>query len=111
MSIHQLEKVRAAYHKSCLKEQTALDKEKQANEDSEMSPEKKQKITDAREKVTEEKEKVRREVNTMQKLTPGHACCGLRASFTARLNSQFLIHVTDLNMLHSNYVLLACCMW
>ncbi|XP_068440024.1 protein kinase C and casein kinase substrate in neurons protein 1-like [Clinocottus analis] len=55
----KLEKARVAYHKSCQREQTALDKEKQANENSEMSPEKKQKITGAREKVTEEKEKIR----------------------------------------------------
>ncbi|XP_034414726.1 protein kinase C and casein kinase substrate in neurons protein 1-like isoform X2 [Cyclopterus lumpus] len=55
----KLEKTRVAYHKSCQREQTALDKEKQANENSEMSPEKKQKITEAREKVTEEKEKIR----------------------------------------------------
>lgn len=60
----QLEKVRAAYHKSCQKEQTALDREKQGNEDAEMSPEKKQKLADAREKATGEKLKVSREVNT-----------------------------------------------
>ncbi|CAG04381.1 unnamed protein product, partial [Tetraodon nigroviridis] len=51
----QLDKVRAAYHKSCQKEQTALDKEKQANEDAEMSPEKKEKLAGAREKATGEK--------------------------------------------------------
>uniref|UniRef100_A0A3Q3RYT7 Protein kinase C and casein kinase substrate in neurons protein 2-like n=1 Tax=Mastacembelus armatus TaxID=205130 RepID=A0A3Q3RYT7_9TELE len=56
----KLEKARVAYHKSCQKEQTALEKEKQANENAEMSPGKKQKITDAREKATEEKQKVRR---------------------------------------------------
>lgn len=56
--ISQLEKVRAAYHKSCQKEQTALDKEKQANEDAEMSAEKKRKITHAREAAAEEKELV-----------------------------------------------------
>lgn len=61
----QLEKARAMYHKSCLKEQSALDKEKIANEDTEMSPEKKQKMTEAREKATKEKEKVRRGVNTV----------------------------------------------
>ncbi|TNN04008.1 protein kinase C and casein kinase substrate in neurons protein 3-like isoform X1 [Takifugu flavidus] len=53
--LQKLEKVRAAYHKSCQKEQTALDREKQANEDAEMSPEKKQKLADAREKATGEK--------------------------------------------------------
>lgn len=62
--ISQLEKVRAAYHKSCQKEQTALDKEKQANEDAEMSPEKKRKITNARETATEEKELVSGERRT-----------------------------------------------
>lgn len=55
----QLEKVRAAYHKSCQKEQAALDKEKQANEDAETSPEKKQKLASARESATEDKEKVK----------------------------------------------------
>ncbi|XP_047465515.1 protein kinase C and casein kinase substrate in neurons protein 1-like isoform X2 [Mugil cephalus] len=55
----KLEKVRAAYHKACQREQAAQDKEKQANENSEMSPEKKQKFTEAREKATEEKEKIR----------------------------------------------------
>lgn len=60
----QLDKVRAAYHKSCQKEQTALDKEKQANEDAEMSPEKKEKLAGAREKATGEKLKVSREVKT-----------------------------------------------
>lgn len=63
--ILQLEKIRVAYHKTCQREQTALDKEKQANENSEMSPEKKQKFTEAREKATEEKEKVRRDVNLL----------------------------------------------
>ncbi|XP_029705047.1 protein kinase C and casein kinase substrate in neurons protein 3-like isoform X1 [Takifugu rubripes] len=53
--LQKLEKVRAAYHKSCQQEQTALDREKQANEDAEMSPEKKQKLADAREKATGEK--------------------------------------------------------
>lgn len=57
--VQQLEKVRVAYHKSCQKENTALDKEKQANENSEMSEEKKQKIIEARERATEDKEKVR----------------------------------------------------
>lgn len=70
MCIQQLEKARVAYHKSCQREQTALDKEKQANENSEMSPEKKQKITEAREKAREEKEKVRSNVNT---LAPVHS--------------------------------------
>lgn len=65
MCIQQLEKTRVAYHKSCQREQAALDKEKQANENTEMSPEKKQKFTEAREKVTEEKEKVRMDVNTL----------------------------------------------
>lgn len=74
MCIQQLEKVRVAYHKSCQREQTALDKEKQANENSEMSPEKKQKITEAREKATEEKEKVRRDVNTLHPFTPSESC-------------------------------------
>uniref|UniRef100_A0A8C7YDM3 Zgc:91999 n=1 Tax=Oryzias sinensis TaxID=183150 RepID=A0A8C7YDM3_9TELE len=50
---------RVAYHKSCQREQVALDKEKQANENSEISEEKKQKHTEAREKATEEKEKAR----------------------------------------------------
>lgn len=65
----QLDKIRAAYHKSCQKEQTALDKEKQANEDAEMSPEKKQKMADALEKATGEKLKVSREVATLQRRT------------------------------------------
>lgn len=55
----QLEKVRAAYHKCCQKEQAALDKEKQANEDAETSPEKKQKLASARESATEDKEEVK----------------------------------------------------
>lgn len=55
----QLEKVRATYHKSCQKEQTALDKEKQANEDAEMSPQKKQKLASARDSATQDKEKVK----------------------------------------------------
>lgn len=65
----QLDKVRAAYHKSCQKEQTALDREKQANEDADMSPEKKQKLADAREQATVEKLKVSGEVNTVQGFT------------------------------------------
>lgn len=60
MCIQQLETARVAYHKSCQREQAALDKEKQANENTELSPEKKQKVTEAREKITEEKEKVRK---------------------------------------------------
>lgn len=71
--IKQLEKIRVAYHKSCQREQTAIDKEKQANDNSEMSPEKKQKITEAREKATEEKEKVRRDVNTLHHFILMHA--------------------------------------
>uniref|UniRef100_G3P1M8 F-BAR domain-containing protein n=1 Tax=Gasterosteus aculeatus aculeatus TaxID=481459 RepID=G3P1M8_GASAC len=55
----KLETARVAYHKSCQREQAALDKEKQANENTELSPEKKQKVTEAREKITEEKEKIR----------------------------------------------------
>lgn len=69
MLLHQLEKARVAYHKSCQREQAALDKEKQANENTEMSPEKKQKFTDAKEKVTEEKEKVRRDGDTLHLLS------------------------------------------
>lgn len=69
MCIEQLEKARVAYHKSCQREQTALDKEKHANENSELSPEKKQKISDAREKATEVKDKVRRDVNTRHHFT------------------------------------------
>ncbi|XP_026206891.1 protein kinase C and casein kinase substrate in neurons protein 2-like [Anabas testudineus] len=61
----KLEKAQVAHHKSCQREQTALDKEKQANESSEMSPEKKQKITEAREKATEEKEKSRERYEKM----------------------------------------------
>ncbi|KAF7204641.1 protein kinase C and casein kinase II substrate protein 3 isoform X2 [Nothobranchius furzeri] len=57
--LQKLEKVRASYHKTCQKEQAALDKERQARESSEMSEEKKLKITEAKEKATEEKEKVR----------------------------------------------------
>ncbi|XP_011486476.1 protein kinase C and casein kinase substrate in neurons 2 protein [Oryzias latipes] len=57
--LQKLEKARVAYHKSCQREQVALDKEKQANENSEISEEKKQKHTEAREKATEEKEKAR----------------------------------------------------
>ncbi|XP_024140051.1 protein kinase C and casein kinase substrate in neurons 2 protein [Oryzias melastigma] len=57
--LQKLEKARVAYHKSCQREQVALDKEKQANENSEMSEEKKQKHSEAREKATEEKEKAR----------------------------------------------------
>jgi len=55
----KLEKAQAVYHKSCQREQVAVDKEKQANENSDMSPEKKQKFTEARERATEEKEKTR----------------------------------------------------
>ncbi|KAI9531769.1 hypothetical protein NQZ68_038162 [Dissostichus eleginoides] len=55
----KLEKARVAYHKSCQREQNALDKEKQANENPQTSPEKKQKFLESREKVTEDKEKVR----------------------------------------------------
>lgn len=62
--IQQLEKARVSFHKTCQREATALDKEKQANENTEMSPEKKQKFTNTREKVTEEKEKVRRGFNS-----------------------------------------------
>lgn len=68
----QLDKVRAAYHKSCQKEQTALDKEKQANEDTEMSPEKKQKLANTRAKATGEKLKVSSEVKTVQVSTSKH---------------------------------------
>lgn len=67
--LHQLEKARVAYHKSCQREQAALDKEKQANENTEMSPEKKQKFTDAKEKATEEKEKVSRNGDTLHLLS------------------------------------------
>lgn len=96
-----------SYHKSCQREQTALDKEKQANENTEMSPEKKQKFVDAREKVTEEKEKVRRDVNTL------HHSCMLNKGFihsTFKFNNPNSQHATQLNMLHSTEVLLACCM-
>ncbi|XP_034049844.1 protein kinase C and casein kinase substrate in neurons protein 3-like [Thalassophryne amazonica] len=55
----KLEKVRVAYHKACQREQAAIDKEKQANENAEMSPEKKQKVTAAREHTAQEKEKIR----------------------------------------------------
>lgn len=70
----QLEKVRVAYHKSCQREQTALDKEKQVNENTDMSPEKKQKYADAKVKATEEKDKVRRHVNTPHHFTPSKPC-------------------------------------
>ncbi len=76
MCIQQLEKARVAYHKSCQREQAALDKEKQTSENSEMSPEKKQKFTDAREKATEEKEKVIRDVYTH---APLHSKCVMHA--------------------------------
>uniref|UniRef100_A0A667YWC3 Zgc:91999 n=1 Tax=Myripristis murdjan TaxID=586833 RepID=A0A667YWC3_9TELE len=56
--LKKLDSVRLSYHKACQKEQTVIDKEKQANE-SETTPEKQQKLTAAREKATEEKEKVR----------------------------------------------------
>ncbi|XP_053720445.1 protein kinase C and casein kinase substrate in neurons protein 2-like [Synchiropus splendidus] len=55
----KLEKAQAAYHKSCQREQAAIDKEKQANENAEMSPEKKQKFIVAKEKAAEDKEKTR----------------------------------------------------
>lgn len=55
--IAKLEKVRAAYHKCCQKEQAALEREKQANEDAQVSPEKKQKVASARESATEDKDK------------------------------------------------------
>uniref|UniRef100_A0A667Z8H3 Zgc:91999 n=1 Tax=Myripristis murdjan TaxID=586833 RepID=A0A667Z8H3_9TELE len=58
--LKKLDSVRLSYHKACQKEQTVIDKEKQANE-SETTPEKQQKLTAAREKATEEKEKVRRD--------------------------------------------------
>nr|XP_020461796.1 protein kinase C and casein kinase substrate in neurons protein 2-like isoform X1 [Monopterus albus]XP_020461798.1 protein kinase C and casein kinase substrate in neurons protein 2-like isoform X1 [Monopterus albus] len=61
----KLEKAQAAYHKSCQKEQAALDKEKQANDNSEISPEKKQKIVEAREKATEEKVKAKERYESM----------------------------------------------
>lgn len=77
MCIKQLENVRVAYHKSCQREQTAIDKEKQADENSEMSPEKKQKFTESREKATEEKEKVRRGVNTLYHFILLHAEHGI----------------------------------
>ncbi|KAM6897734.1 protein kinase C and casein kinase substrate in neurons protein 1-like isoform 2-T3 [Xenentodon cancila] len=57
--LQKMENVRVAYHKSCQKENVALNKERQANENSEMSEEKKQKIIEARERATEEKEKIR----------------------------------------------------
>lgn len=65
MCFRQLEKARVAYHKSCQREQNALDKEKQANENPQTSPEKKQKFLESREKVTEDKEKVRKDVHTL----------------------------------------------
>ena len=97
MILQQLEKARVAYHKSCQREQAALDKEKQANENTEMSPEKKQKFTDAKGKATEEKEKVRRDGDTLHRLS------------TFKIPP--LWHTKELNMLHSYKVLLACCMW
>lgn len=112
MDIQQLEKARVAYHKSCQREQTALNKEKQANENSEMSPEKKQKITEAREKATEEKEKVSRDVNILHRLTPSQSCM-LNKGFinsTFKFKSPDSRHATELNMLHSKKVLPACCM-
>ncbi|XP_076008462.1 protein kinase C and casein kinase substrate in neurons protein 3-like [Genypterus blacodes] len=63
--IEKLEQVRLSYHKVCQREQVALDKEKQANENTELSPEKKQKMSAAREKVTEEKEKTRERYEKM----------------------------------------------
>lgn len=110
MCIQQLEKARVAYHKSCQREQTALDKEKQANENSEMSPEKKQKITEAREKATEEKEKVRRDINTMHHFTLTQSCM-LNKGFihgAFKFISPDSQHATELNVLHSK-VWLACC--
>lgn len=64
----QLDSVRLSYHKACQKEQTTIDKEKQANE-SETTPEKQQKLTAAREKAAEEKEKVRRDAHTLHHIT------------------------------------------
>lgn len=61
--MEQLEKVRVAYHKSCQREQAALEKEKQANENAELSEEKKLKLAETRERAAEEKEKVRTDVN------------------------------------------------
>lgn len=55
----KLDKAREAYHKVCQREQAAIDKEKQANDNPELSPEKKQKFTDAKVKLTEEKEKMK----------------------------------------------------
>lgn len=88
----QLDKVRAAYHKSCQKEQAALDKEKQANEDSEMSPEKKQKLANTREKATGEKLKVSSEVTTVQVFK----CfmTGARKLNVLHLNADLLTHYT-----------------
>lgn len=97
----QLDKVRAAYHKSCQKEQTALDREKQANEDAEMSPEKKQKLADAREKATGEKLKVSREVDTVQVFTSNHCSDA----------SKFRNGARNFNVLHLNADLLTRCMW
>ncbi|XP_072312382.1 protein kinase C and casein kinase II substrate protein 3-like isoform X1 [Eucyclogobius newberryi] len=55
----KLEKAREAYHKACQREQAAIDKEKQANDNPELSPEKKQKFTDAKVTLTEEKAKMK----------------------------------------------------
>ncbi|XP_054609561.1 protein kinase C and casein kinase substrate in neurons protein 3-like [Dunckerocampus dactyliophorus] len=55
----KLEKARLVYHKSCQKEMSAAEKEKQANDNPDLSPEKKQKVTEAREIATEAKEKAR----------------------------------------------------
>lgn len=93
----QLEKVRAAYHKCCQKEQTALDKEKQANEDAETSPEKKQKLASARENATEDKEKVKAAQSNM--------------SSSICKASKFMTVVGQWSTLHSNDVLHICCMW
>lgn len=101
MYTQQLEKVRVAYHKSCQRELTALEKEKQANENTEMSPEKKQKITEAREKVTEEKEKVRRDVYTLHHPAPSQSC-------TLNLNEQVLIR-DEINMLQFQETFLLAC--
>ncbi|PWA21940.1 hypothetical protein CCH79_00015642 [Gambusia affinis] len=53
----KLEKVRLAYHKACQKEQAALEKEKQVNDNPALSEEKKLKTAEAKERAAEERER------------------------------------------------------
>uniref|UniRef100_A0A3Q2EKM7 Zgc:91999 n=1 Tax=Cyprinodon variegatus TaxID=28743 RepID=A0A3Q2EKM7_CYPVA len=56
--LKKLEKVRVAYHKSCQREQAALDRERQANDNPELSEEKKLKLAEAKERARDRYEKV-----------------------------------------------------